>query len=574
MTSSSRFAAIVRAIVLLLICRIEPILAADPLRFRVQLDADVAAGPIDGRLFVFLSQGRNPPRPSEFNWARTEPFFGLEVRDFQPGTSRQIDDRADGYPCKLSELPAGEYWVKALLDHDFYSPHPDLGVGNLYSGTQKVKLDPASSGTVELFLEHKVEPGPEGALPPESKWFKEIVLRSRRLSKFHGREVLERATVALPPSYYDPEGAPPQRRYPVIYSIPGFGGSHRVVVQPLGFRQFGAAAPGPIHQEVACAYADGAPSGSLAPGPGEVEFIYVLLNGQCKWGHHCYANSETNGPRGDALVYELIPHIDRTFRTVAAPTARFLTGHSSGGWSSLWLQASYPEFFGGAWSSAPDPVDFRDFQGLDLYADPPENAYRDKGGRRRPLARQGSRPWLWFDSFSRLDDCLGRGGQLRSFEAVFSPRGSDGLPRRLWDRQTGRIDPEVVRAWQKYDIRLLLEQNWDRLGPRLQGKVHVVVGEQDNFYLEGAVRRLAETVGKLGSDAQIEIVPDKDHFSLATKDLRQQFRRQMSEAFRSRHPGQVETSSRKSPERLLSPIRRQSRLEMALRRLPGCLGID
>ncbi len=518
---SFRSATIVPVLALLLVWQTGPAPAADPLRFRVQLDADMADGPINGRLFVFLSQGERRPRPSPFNWTRTEPFFGLEVRSFRPGTSRRIDDRADGYPHRLSELAAGQYWVKALLDHDFYCPHPDLGVGNLYSGAQKVKLDPASSGTVELFLEHVVEPQPF----PESKWLNEVVIRSERLSKFHGREVIERAAVALPPSYY----AMPDRRYPVVYSIPGFGGSHRIVVQPPGFGV--TAELGTIHYDLARTYS----RGPLKPEAGEVEFIWVLLSGQSKWGHHCYANSATNGPRGDALVYELIPHIDRKFRTVPAPTARFLTGHSSGGWSSLWLQVSYPQLFGGVWSSAPDAVDFRSFPQVNLYADPPMDFYHDRKGRRRPIARRGARPWLWAESFCRMDDCLGRGGLLRSFEAVFSPCGSDGLPRRLWDRQTGRIDPEVARAWQKYDIRMLLEEDWVALGPKLQGKLHVVVGELDTFYLEGAVKRLAETLRKLGSDAQIDVIPGKDHFNLPTSDCRRRFRRQMSQTYFKHH---------------------------------------
>lgn len=517
----SRLAATAVWVALLFAWQTGPAPAGGPLRFRVQLDADMADGPIDGRLFVFLSQGERRPRPSPFNWARTDPFFGLDVRGFQPGTSRQIDDRADGYPDRLSRLPPGEYWVKALLDHDFYCPHPDLGVGNLYSGTQRLKLDPASSGTVELFLEHVVEPEPF----PETKWFKEVAIRSTRLSEFHGREVIERAAVALPPSYY----AVPDRRYPVVYSIPGFGASHNISVPSPGFGV--TTELGTIHYDLARVYS----RGPLRPEAGEVEFIWVLLSGQCKWGHHCYANSATNGPRGDALVYELIPHIDRKFRTVSAPTARFLTGHSSGGWSSLWLQVSYPQLFGGVWSSAPDAVDFRSFPQVNLYADPPMNFYRDQKGRRRPIARRGTRPWLWAESFCRRDDCLGRGGLLRSFEAVFSPRGPDRLPRRLWDRETGCIDSDVARAWQKYDIRLLFEQNWGSLGPKLRGKLHIVVGELDTFYLEGAVRRLAETLRRLGSDAQIEIIPGADHFSLATRDLRQKFRRQMSEVYLKNH---------------------------------------
>jgi hypothetical protein len=313
--------------------------------------------------------------------------------------------------------------------------------------------------------------------------------------------------VALPPSYFDE----PNRRYPVIYIIPGFSGSHRDSGR----------------------YAEGSPPA----GEGEVEFIRVLLSGQCKWGHHVYANSATNGPRGDALVGELIPHLDRTFRTIPAATARFVNGHSSGGWSSLWLLVSYPDTFGGVWSTSPDPVAFHDYQQVNLYANPPLSLYYDERGQRRPIARRGRTVALWYDSFGKMDDCLGRGGQLRSFEAVFSPVGADGLPRKLWDRVTGQIDPEVARAWQAYDIRLKLQRQWPELGPKLQGKLHVTVGSLDTFYLDGAVALLAETLKELGSDAEVTILAGESHSSLLTQDLYRKMRRQMSETF-LRHHGQ------------------------------------
>ncbi len=150
------------------------------------------------------------------------------------------------------------------------------------------------------------------------------------------------------------------------------------------------------------------------------ELIRVLLDPDCGTGHHVFADSATNGPRGAALVEEFIPYIEKTFPVVADPRARLLTGHSSGGWSSLWLQVTYPDVFGGTWSTSPDPVDFRDFQRIDLYARG-ENMYRDRKGQRRPIARMGTIPMLWYDNFCRMDDVIGWGGQLGSFEAVFSP---------------------------------------------------------------------------------------------------------------------------------------------------------
>jgi hypothetical protein len=337
-------------------------------------------------------------------------------------------------------------------------------------------------------------------------WLKEVSVESKLLSAFHERPILHQAAVVLPQSYQ----REPARRYPVLYIVPGFGGTH---------------------YDAARLYPMGAPQAE----PGEVEFIRVLLSGDCRWGHHVFADSETNGPRGEALIKELVPHIDANYRTVAAPTARFITGHSSGGWSSLWVQVNYPTMFGGVWSTAPDPVDFHDWQQVDLYASPPLSLYYDEQGERRPIGRRGTQPVLWYDSFAKMDDVLARGGQLRSFEAVFSPLNEDGQPKRLWDRESGRIDPDVVQAWSKFDISRLLEQNWLSLEPKLRGKLHVYTGELDTFYLDGAVRRFAETLTRLGGEAEVFVVPGKNHSDLLSNELRHKIMRQMSATFLAAH---------------------------------------
>ncbi len=48
---------------------------------------------------------------------------------------------------------------------------------------------------------------------------------------------------------------------------------------------------------------------------------------------------------------------------------------------------------------------------------------------------------LLYRNFDAMEQVLGPGGQLHSFEAVFSPRGEDGKPMLLWNRKTGEIDP-------------------------------------------------------------------------------------------------------------------------------------
>jgi pimeloyl-ACP methyl ester carboxylesterase len=472
-------------------------------RFEIELDASAVTQPISGRLLLFLSQHSQTPINGP-NWFSPEPFFGMEVKDFAPGQRRIVDDSADGFPGRLSELTAGQYIAQAILDQDFYHSNHAAGPGNVFSTARKIQIGPESAAApIHLKLDQTI--------PPfelvDTKWLKFIKIHSQLLRDFHGREVIERAAVVLPPSYYDQ----PQRRFPVYYEITGFGESLNSAGQAHG-------------------------SGQPKPKVGEIEFIKVVLTGQCKWGHHVYANSQTNGPRGDSLVRELIPHIDQQFRTIADSTARFVGGHSSGGWSSLWLQIQYPESFGGLWSTSPDPVDFRDWQGTNLYAQPPSNVFFEKDGKKKPLARVGTRPVIWYKDFCLMDDVLGRGGQLRSFDAVFSPRQPDGWPAKCWDRATGEVIPSVVEHWRKYDISLLLEQNWSELQPKLAGKLHIYMGELDTFYLEGATKLLAERLKSLGSDAQVEIFPGKDHGTVLTPQLRHRIAREMAAKFHQHHP--------------------------------------
>ncbi len=479
------------------------LLAATPVsaidRVIVQLEREAAQHPVSGRLFVFFSQQNQLEPRRGPNWFKPEPFFAQDVKALQPGKYAAIDATAAAFPAALDKLPAGTYHVQAALHVDLDSPSSGVGVGNLFSDVLTADIT-EGSGTLELAL-NQIVPAPKFA---EKPWLKEVTLRSELLSAFHRRDVMQHASVVLPESYEQN----PDRRYPVIYSIPGFGGSHREVSA--------LTSPPPVEEN-------------------GVEFIRVFLSGRCLWGHHVYADSATNGPRGQSLVAELIPHIDRSFRTLPVSTARFVTGHSSGGWSSLWLQVTYPEVFGGVWSLAPDPVDFRDYQQVDLYASPPQNMYCAANGERRPIARRGGQPVVWYDDFTKMDDVIGRGGQLRSFEAVFSPLGSDGEPRRMYDRVTGQVDPQVAKAWEAYDIRLKLARNWAQLGPKLAGKLHIVAGEVDTFYLEGATKLLAATLKELGSDAQVEVIAGADHSSFMTSEFRARLRREMGEQYLKHH---------------------------------------
>ncbi len=471
--------------------------------FRVRLSEQVCAKPFSGRVYLLFTRSQREPRfgPSWFN---PELFVSRDVQNWEPGQSITFSGNQPGnmlaYPVPLSEMKLAGYRAQAVVRLNPYDRNIGTGAGNGYSQVVTLPEGPLASDVPALVVGRLVQPRKF----VETRWSKLLEVRSRLLSNFHHREVRIKAAVVLPASYYDH----PNRRYPTIFSIPGFGDTH--------FR-------GITNRPVTERNERG------------VEFLRVMLDASCPLGHHVFADSDNNGPVGAALVEELIPAFDTQFCSLAKQTARFLAGHSSGGWSSLWLQVTYPDHFGGTWSTAPDPVDFRDFQRINLYR-PGENMYFDADGNRRPLARVGGRVRLWYQGFADMEWVLGHGGQLHSFEAAFSPRGRDGKPLLVWNRKTGAVNTDVAKTWQKYDLRLILERNWKTLGPKLKDKLHVDMGDQDTFYLEGATILLKQSLEKLNSNAVVEIHPGKGHGSLLTRQLRARIRREMVSAFLKNHP--------------------------------------
>jgi S-formylglutathione hydrolase FrmB/uncharacterized protein (DUF2141 family) len=469
------------------------------LTFEITREKGVRHGPLSARVFVMLApESGKAPREGP-DWMHPSPFFAVDARDWKENEPLRIDGASAGFPRPLAQLKPGRYALQAVVRLNPDTHALGNGEGNAFGPIKRMSLDPETSGTVALTVDRMVPP-PQFQ---ETDRIKLVDIPSPLLSAFHGRPIRHRAAVILP------DGDRTVRR-PTLYIVPGFGGDH--------------------HR---AAFYDDAPPFQFGR-----EMIRVVLDPDCGTGHHVFADSAANGPRGRALIEELIPHIEKRFAAIAEPRARLLNGHSSGGWSTLWLQINYPDFFGGTWSTSPDPVDFRDFSAINLY-ETGANTFRDRDGNRRPIARRGREPVLFFESFSRMEDVYGDGGQLRSFEAVFSPLGPDGRPRRLWDRSTGAVDPEVARAWEAYDIRLVLERRWKTLGPKLAGKLHVITGALDTFYLEGAVKLLKQSLRALGSDAVVEIVPGKDHRTILDPALAARIDREMKASLaKTRNPSE------------------------------------
>lgn len=458
-----------------------------------------------GRLLIFLTAKK--VEGDQIGPAFVDPhsvwMVAEEVHDIAHGTTIELDPQSPAYPDSFSRLPNEDYSAMAVLDVNHDYAYSGLSGGDLRGPVKHVgNLSGTGASTFQLELNTVV---PEPKLEPSDS-VDLIHFTSPALSSFWGRPIEMKAAVVLPPSYKNS----PDRRYPTMYWTHGFGGTFPRIVN----RQ-------------AATFVKGMADGTLP------EMIYVLLDEHCPGGTHEFADSVNNGPWGKALTKELVPYLEQKYRMDGKPSGRLLNGHSSGGWAVLWLQVAYPEVFGGTWPTAPDPSDFHNFTGPNLLANPPQNFYRKPDGSPWMLVRIEGKDRVSLEDFARMEAVLGAyGGQAASFEWVFSPRAKDGSPQQLFDRANGDINPDVAKAWEKYDIATIIRNNADRLRPLLQDKIHLTVGTIDTFHLDEPARLLQKTLQDAGIRAEFTYVEGRDHMNLYGGGLMERITKEMMQVAR------------------------------------------
>jgi hypothetical protein len=230
-------------------------------------------------------------------------------------------------------------------------------------------------------------------------------------------------------------------------------------------------------------------------GPSFPRFVIIEIQHANPFYDDSYAvNSANLGPYGDAINFELLPYIEEKFRCIGQGWSRFTYGGSTGGWEALATQMFYPDMYNGCFAACPDPIDFRAFTVVNIYED--KNAYYlDSKWKRTP--RPGHRDYLGhvsatLEEMNHRELVLGTksrsGDQWDIWEAVYSPVGPDGYPKRIWNKLTGEIDRSVAEYWrERYDLGYILKRDWQTLGPKLEGKIHIYCGDMDNYYLNNAV---------------------------------------------------------------------------------------
>lgn len=480
--------------------------------FSVSLPRQARAEPLDGRLLLCLSTDpSDEPRFQISLSVNTQIVFGMNVDGWQPGTATQVGNAARGYPVRsLKDLPPGEYYAQAVLnryttfdrsDGKTVKMHMDQGEGqqwsrspgNLYSKPVKVVVKPGA--VIELALTETIPPI---KVPDDTRYIRHIRIQSALLSKFWGQPMYLSAVVLVPEGFDEH----PNAHFPLMifhnHFESGFDDFRTTPpdpnLKPDYSERFHLAGYNRIEQEEAYKFYQKWIS------PGFPRYLVVQIQHANPYYDDSYAvNSANVGPYGDAIETELMPAIEKKFRGIGQGWARFTYGGSTGGWEALAVQVFYPDHYNGTFAACPDPIDFHAYTTIDIYDD--KNAYYLEGAHRR-VAQPAMRDYLGHTFITTeeanvyelaLGDHSRSGDQFAIWEAVFGPVGDDGYPKQIFNQKTGVIDKDVADYWREhYDLRAILERDWAKLGPQLEGKIHIYVGSADTYFLNNAVYRMED----------------------------------------------------------------------------------
>jgi len=155
--------------------------------------------------------------------------------------------------------------------------------------------------------------------------------------------------VILPPTYETSDST-----YPVVYYFHGFGDSIPSALY-VNLRQIN----------------EGMMDGSLS------EMILVEIDTNSPYGGSFLANSPITGYWESYFLEEVIPFIDREYRTLGTKENRGIAGFSMGGYIALNMSLKYPDHFSSVYALSPGLMKDEDFKNVLESWD--ENVYQAYG---------------------------------------------------------------------------------------------------------------------------------------------------------------------------------------------------
>tara|TARA_R110002073_G_scaffold279026_1_gene442936 strand:+ start:194257 stop:195993 length:1737 start_codon:yes stop_codon:yes gene_type:complete len=475
----------------------------------ISFSESVSAKNLDGRLLLMLStNAEKEPRFQIGVGLNDQLVYGMNVDGLAPNVQATFNEDVFGFPiASLKDIQPGEYYVQGLLNvYETFNLSTGKTVklpmdngegqqwnkspGNLYSKPVKITVTEKGIESLDLVLDQVI---PEIEQPEDTEWIKHIKIKSEKLSAFWGRDMYLGAHILVPKGFEEH----PEAKYPLMVfhgHFPADFGGFRTTppdkdLKPVYSDRFGVDGYNVFEQQEAYDFY------KRWNEPDFPRFLIIEIQHPTPYYDDSYAvNSANQGPYGDAITHELIPYIEKQFRGQGEGWSRFLYGGSTGGWEALAVQVKYPDEYNGCFAACPDPIDFANYCLTNIYED--KNAYY-YDSEHRELEKPSRRDYLGNISATTREDnhlelVLGdksrSGQQFDIWEATYSPQGEDGYPERIWDKKTGEINSKIAAYWKEnYDLKHILERDWDKLGEKLKGKIHIYCGDMDNYYLNNAV---------------------------------------------------------------------------------------
>ena len=297
-------------------------------------------------------------------------------------------------------------------------------------------------------------------------------LKNNPLGDPHVREI----PVWTPPGY----DADDERRYPVVFVLAGYSGHGRLMVQERTFSER-------LDQRLDRLTA----AGELEPA------IFCLVDGFTRLGGSQYVDSSATGAYEGMIVDDLVPFVDRHFRTV--PGARGVVGKSSGGFGSMRLGLRHPDVF---------PV-IACISGDSLF----EYCYQpDFAGLLTALDPHDGNIARFIDAFQVKTQRKVSGHDfgamnMIAMSACYSPDASAEMGIALpIDFPSGRRRDDVWRRWLEFDPVRMLER--DPAAARRLHAMWIECGSHDEYRLLPGARVMADLARAADAPVEYHEFPD------------------------------------------------------------------
>lgn len=243
--------------------------------------------------------------------------------------------------------------------------------------------------------------------------------------------------VYLPPSYQSSRS----RRYPVIYSLHGFGGTGESWVQRLE-------APAAFDRAIA---------------KGAREMVVVMPNAFTPLRGSMFSSSVTTGDWESFISQDLVAAIDAKYRTLATRRSRALSGFSMGGYGTLRIAMKRPDVFSSIYAMSSCCL-------------PPQLP---------PAPEPGA-----LDGFAALAEIktleqastLGFGAAPLGMAAAWSPNPANPPLYLDLPLKDGKPNPDVIAAWSANSILVMVHQHVPAL--RRIDAIALEVGLQDILFAD------------------------------------------------------------------------------------------